>query len=171
MDDIIRIMESPENSALLIDWVSETVRHEIKNQESGSLVILLKNLVAEKVQVKKMLQKLEMDINLWILWVKIFSSTLFPLRNIEITSYEPRFNGVFPRDNLPRIKGEACIINLDDKKGEVTHWVSLFNDRNNVVYLDSFGMEYIPQLVLSNINNSQHIQNTSWWFYYVWMLF
>ena len=49
MDDIIRIMESLENSALLIDWVSETVRHEIKNQESGSLVMLLKNLVASMI--------------------------------------------------------------------------------------------------------------------------
>ena len=57
MDDIVRIKESLENSALLIDWVSETVRHEIKNQESGSLVILLKNLVAEKVQVKKNVAK------------------------------------------------------------------------------------------------------------------
>ena len=37
------------------------------------------------------------------------------------------------------------MINLDDKKSKRTHWVSLFIDRNTVVYFDSFGTEYIPQ--------------------------
>ena len=43
-----------------------------------------------------------------------------------------RFNGVFSRNNLPGIKDEAYVINLDDKKknNEGTHWVSLFHDRN-----------------------------------------
>ena len=39
------------------------------------------------------------------IWIKIFSST--PSNNIEITNYfnyETRFNGVFSRTNLPRIK-------------------------------------------------------------------
>ena len=43
---------------------------------------------------------------------------LYPLSNIEITkyfNYEPRFNSVFPRNNLPRIKDEAYEINLSDK--------------------------------------------------------
>ena len=31
------------------------------------------------------------------------------------------------------------------KKSKATHWVSLFIDRNTVVYFDSFGIEYIPQ--------------------------
>ena len=42
-----------------------------------------------------------------------------PLSNIEITNsfnYEPTFNGDFSRNNLPWIKDEAYIINLDDKK-------------------------------------------------------
>ena len=42
-----------------------------------------------------------------------------PLSNIEITknlSYEPRFNVVFSRDNLPRMKDGVHISNLHDKK-------------------------------------------------------
>ena len=35
MDDIIKIVESLENSGLLIDGVSETVKHEIQKQEGG----------------------------------------------------------------------------------------------------------------------------------------
>ena len=42
-----------------------------------------------------------------------------PLSNIEITkysNYEPRFNGVFSRKNLSRIRDGAYVINLNDKK-------------------------------------------------------
>ena len=42
-------------------------------------------------------------------------------------------------------------INRDDKKGK--HWVSLFIDRNTVVYFYSFGTEYIPQDVLKNLKD------------------
>ena len=51
---------------------------------------------------------------------------LHPLSNIEITNYfnyKPRFNGVFSRNNLPRVKDVAYVLNLNDKKGEGTHWV------------------------------------------------
>ena len=41
MDDIIKVMISLENSGVLIDGVSETVKHEIKNQEGGFFGILL----------------------------------------------------------------------------------------------------------------------------------
>ena len=40
-----------------------------------------------------------------------------PLKNFEIQKYyqnEPKFNGVYPRNNLPRIKDGAYIINLDE---------------------------------------------------------
>ena len=47
---------------------------------------------------------------------------LFPihsLSNIKTTNYfnyEPRFNGVFSRNNLPRLKDSAYVINFDGKK-------------------------------------------------------
>ena len=72
---------------------------------------------------------------------------LHSLINIKITkhfNYKPRFNGVFSRDNLPRIKDGAYVINLDDKQNKETHWVSLFIDKNTAVYFDSFRTEYIP---------------------------
>ena len=40
-----------------------------------------------------------------------------PLTNFEIQKYyrnEAQFNGVYSRDNLPKIKGGAYIINLDE---------------------------------------------------------
>ena len=53
-----------------------------------------------------------------------------PLTNIEIQKYygnEPRFIGVFSRDNLAKkIKDGAYVINLDEYADTGTHWIALF---------------------------------------------
>ena len=52
-----------------------------------------------------------------------------PLTDFEIQKHcqnEPRFNGVYSRDNLPRIKDEAYVINLDEYSDTGTHWVALY---------------------------------------------
>ena len=85
-----------------------------------------------------------------------FSVLLHPLSNIEINnyfSYEPRFNGVFSRNDLPKIKDGAFVINLDDKKSKGTPWSSLFIDKNTALYFDSFGIDHIPQKVLNKIRD------------------
>ena len=46
---------------------------------------------------------------------------LHSLNNIKIINYcnyDPRFGGVFPRNDLPRIKDGAYVINLDDKESK-----------------------------------------------------
>ena len=81
---------------------------------------------------------------------------------MEIThyfDYEPRFNGVFSRNNLLRMKDGKYVINLDDKNSKGTHWVSLFIDRNTALYFDSFGIKYIPQEVLNKIKDKSIIHN------------
>ena len=68
--------------------------------------------------------------------------------NFEIQKYyqnEPRFNEVYSRDNLPRIKDGAYAINLDEYSDIGTHWVALYVQNNNVTYFHSFGVEYIPK--------------------------
>ena len=68
-----------------------------------------------------------------------------PLTNFEIQKYknEPRFNGVFSRVNLPKIKDGAYVINLDEYSDIGTDWVALYVHNNNVTYFDSFGAEHI----------------------------
>ena len=72
-----------------------------------------------------------------------------PLTNFEIQKYyknEPRFNGVFSRNNLPKkIKDGAYVINLDEYVDVGTHWIALFCNRNEIVYFDSFGVEHVPE--------------------------
>ena len=74
--------------------------------------------------------------------------TLYPLTNFEIQKYyqnELRFNGVYSRDNLPKIKDGAYVINLDEYSDIGTHWVALYIQNNDVTYFDSFGVEHIPK--------------------------
>ena len=80
-----------------------------------------------------------------------------PLTNFEIQKYyqnEPKFNGVFSRDNLPnKIKDGAYVINLDEYSDIGTHWVALWVNNNNVTYFDSFGVEHIPKEIIKFIEN------------------
>ena len=49
---------------------------------------------------------------------------LHPLANFEIQKHyqnEPRFNGVYSRDNLPEIKDGAYVINLEEYSDIGTH--------------------------------------------------
>ena len=86
-----------------------------------------------------------------------------PLTNFEIQEYyhnEPRFNGVFSRDNLPNIiKNGTYEINLDEYHDIVIHWVALYMHNKIVTYFDSFGVEHIPKEIMKFINRKKIITN------------
>ena len=71
----------------------------------------------------------------------------------SLTNFEAKFNGAYSRDNLPKIKDGAYIINLDEYSDIGIHWVSLNVHNNNVTYFDSFGVEHIPKEIKTFINN------------------
>ena len=50
MNDIINIKKSLKDSGVLIDKVTETVKHEIRKQEGGFLGVVLAPLAASLVQ-------------------------------------------------------------------------------------------------------------------------
>ena len=72
-----------------------------------------------------------------------------PLTNFQVEKYhenEIRFNGVFSRNNLPKkIKDQAYVTNLDEHADVGTHWITLFCNRNEIVYFDSFCVEHVPE--------------------------
>ena len=86
-----------------------------------------------------------------------------PLPNFEIQSYyqnEPKFNGVFSRDNLlNKIKDGAYVINLDDYSNIGIHWIALYVKNNDITYFDSFGVEHIPKEIKKFIDNKNIIAN------------
>ena len=74
----------------------------------------------------------------------------YPLTNFEIQKYyqnEPKFNGVYSRNNVPKIKDGAYIINLDEFKSIETYWIALYVNGKNIIYFDSFGVEHNPRVV------------------------
>ena len=72
-----------------------------------------------------------------------------PLTNFEIKFFyenEPRFNGVYSRDNLPKtIKNGTYVINLDEYEDVAKHWVAFYVKDNEITYFDSFGVEHVPK--------------------------
>ena len=89
-----------------------------------------------------------------------------PLTNFEIQKCyqsEPRFNGVFSRNNLPKKRKDgAYVINLDEYADVGTHWTALFCNRNEIVYFDSFRVEHIPEEIKEFIGNKNIKANTFW---------
>ena len=78
-----------------------------------------------------------------------------PLTNFEIENYyqnELRFNGVYSRDNLTKIKDGAY---EDSDIG--THWVALYGHNGDATYFDSFSVEHIPKEIKTFINRSLSI--------------
>ena len=86
--------------------------------------------------------------------------TPHPLTNFEIQVYyqnEPRFIGVYSRDNLPdKIKYGAYVVNLDEYSDIGTH---LYVNNKTVTYFDSFGIEHISREVKKIVNNKNIITN------------
>ena len=87
---------------------------------------------------------------------KEFLQPPHPLTNFEIQKYyqnQTRFNGVYSRDNLSKIKDGAYAINLDEYSDNGTNWIALYLQKNDVFYFDSFGVERIPKETETFISN------------------
>ena len=66
---------------------------------------------------------------------------------------ESRFNGVYSRDNLSKIKDGAYITNLDEYSDLGTYWVTLYVNNNDATYFDSFGVNHIPKEIKAFVKN------------------
>ena len=173
MNDIIKIIEALENSGILLKGVTKTIENETKEQRGGFLSMLLGTLGAGLLSHLLTGGKGIMRASDGIVCAgdgivrtgagkgskKNLNSLLPfpPLTNIEIGEYyknEPRFNGVYSRNNLPnKIKKGAYVINLDEYENTGTHWVSLFVKPIYTVYFDSFGVEHFPKETNKFIRN------------------
>ena len=79
-----------------------------------------------------------------------------PLKNFEIIDYFKNikvFNGVFSRNNSPKLKNGVYVINLDHSENTGTHWIVIFMKSNKAIYFDSFGVEYIPKKIMERIKD------------------
>ena len=176
MNDITKIIEALENLGILLKGVSKTIENETKEQRAGFLSILLGTLgasllgnlltggkgimragegsIASRAKgegIVRVGEGSKKKLNLLL--------PFHPLTIIELSEYyknEPKFNGVYSRDNIPnKIKKGAYVINLDEYENTGTHWVSLFVKPKYTVYFDSFGVEHIPKEINKFIGNNK----------------
>ena len=93
-----------------------------------------------------------------------------PLTNFEMQKYyhndvqlssnnECKFNGVYSRNTLLKIKNEAYVTNLDDFESMGTHWIALYMIAENLTYFDSFGVEHIPKEIRKFTGNKNSAKN------------
>ena len=147
MEDVLKIVKSVEDSGILLKGVSETIKNEAKEQKGGFLNMLLgtlgASLLGDMLLVKGVIRAGEGTARVGYgskrpSFKKIFLILPHPLTNFEIQMYyqnEPRFNGVYPRDNLnDKIKDGAYIINLDEYSDIGTHWIALYVNTKTVTF-------------------------------------
>ena len=86
-----------------------------------------------------------------------------PLTNFEIQRYhqnEPKFNGVFSRNNFPKtITDGSYIINLDKYADVGRHWIPLFVIEMKLFISISFGVEHVPEGIKEFVGNKNIIAN------------
>ena len=175
MKDIMKIIEALENSGILLKGVSKTIENETKEQRGGFLSMPLEtlraSLLGNLLTVKGIMRAGDGIVRAGSGSKKKILNSQLPfhlLTNIEINEYyknEPRFNGVYSRNNLPnKIKKGAYVINLDEYENTGTHWVSLFvkpkyttesSSSERTVYFDSFGVEHIPKEINNFIRSEE----------------
>ena len=148
MNDIIKIIQALQSSNILLNGVTKTIKNETKEQKRGFLSMLLGtlgasilgNLLTGKGIVRagsgrpspsaSQNKKRKRNCKGWYWKRMVFLMPPHPLTNFEIQKYyknEPRFNGVYSRNNLPeKTKDGAYIINLDEYPDVGTHWIALF---------------------------------------------
>ena len=155
MNDKMKIVQALEDSNTFLKGVSETIKNETKEQKGGFLSMLLGTLGASllgNLLTGKGIVRAGEGIVRAGYGSSIKKRALNPQHpptNFEIKDYyenEPRFNGVYSRDNLPKlIENVAYVINLDEYADVGTHWTALYIKNNEVIYFDSFGVEHVPK--------------------------
>ena len=84
-----------------------------------------------------------------------------PLTKFEIQKYyqnEPRFNGVYSRNNSPKkIKDGAYVINLDEYADVGAHWIALYIKILKLLILTVLGLNMFLKKIIGHKNIKTNI--------------
>ena len=151
MKDLIKIVTALEEHDILLKAINKKIKNETKEQRRGFLSMLLGTLGASllgNLLTGQGLYRTGQGLYRTGQRLKKKLIPFHPLTNFEIMDYFKGlkgFNGVFSRNNLPKLKYGAYVINLDHSENTGTHWVVIYVKKDKVIYFDSFGFEYIPK--------------------------
>ena len=80
--------------------------------------------------------------------------SLNKFENQKYYENKPKFNGVYSRNNLSKIKDGA-----DEYESTGTHWIALYVNDNNVSYFGSFEVVKNPKEIKKFIVNKKIVTN------------
>ena len=143
MKDLIEIVNYLEDSGLLSKGVCKTIQHEAKEQKGGFLSMLfstldaslLRNILARKGMngvgegaiAKSVSEETKLKRQCRAIARAGYGNKKSSKYKIQkYYQNQTRFNGVYSRDNLPKIKGGAYVINLDNYSDIGTHSIALY---------------------------------------------
>ena len=130
IDDLIKIVTTLGEHDILLKGTSKTIKNETKEQRGGFLSMLQGTLGASllgTLLTRRGLYRNGQGVYRTGQGLKKLIP-FHPLTNFEIMDYfkdVKGFNGVFSRNNLPKLKNGAYVINLDHSKNTGTHWIGL----------------------------------------------
>ena len=82
---------------------------------------------------------------------KLNDKNLYPISNFkinEILKNDKNYIGTFSKNNVPILKNnQSTIVNLADSHNKGTHWVAIKFINNKLFYFDSYGIEFIPDII------------------------
>ena len=138
-----KIVKALEDSDALMKGVIQTLKNDIKKGGALPLIPMLLGTLGASLLTGRGLFRAgrgnkyncgqglfragqrKRNVQSWSSIKKKLLTPFHPLTNFEIIEYfkdEPRFNGVYSRNNLPKkIKKGAYVINLDHSKNTGTH--------------------------------------------------
>ena len=169
MNDIMKTVQDLQDSNILLKGVTEAIKNETKQQKGGFLGMLLGtlgasllgNLLTGKGIVRSGEGTIRADEEIKKKALIPGNSSSRPLTNFEIEGNEPRFNGVYSRNNSPKtIKNGAYVINLDEYADVGAHWIALYVKNNEVIYFDSLGVGHVPKEIKRLIRHKNMKANT-----------
>ena len=85
-----------------------------------------------------------------------------PLTKFKIQKYyqnEPKCNGIYSRNNLPKTKDGVYVINLDEYKSIESHLTAFYVNGDNVIYIDNFEVEHISKEIKKSTGNKSITTN------------
>ena len=131
LNDIIKIVTALEEHDILLKGTAKTIKNETKEQKGGFLSMLVgtlgASLLGNLLTGKRMYRTVQGMYRTGQGLKKVIP--FHPLTNFEINDYFDGikgFNRVFSRNNLPKLKNGAYVINLDHSKNTGTHWIVIF---------------------------------------------
>ena len=88
---------------------------------------------------------------------------MYPISNFkinEILKDNKNYIGTFSKNNIPILKNnQSTIVNLANSNDTGTHWIGMKYVDKKLFYFDSYGIQYIPDIIKNQYSDDKIITN------------